>query len=176
MIKEELGIAELAKYVGIQSQSIYVRLRDKNNKLQSYVVPNKTPTHIRKEAIAEVFGKDIESLERGTIQHTIQHTRTATEENEAEFLRFKIKTLETMLADKDKQIADKDDYILKQQKQIDQKGEEVQQLITLLSQEQALNLQKKEYIEKLEMKALPSADDNKREWSIFSIFKKRIKE
>lgn len=180
MIKEELSISELAKYVGIQSQSIYLRLKDKNNIIQKYVVENSSPKRIRKEAIVEVYNKKIDLKEENTIQSTTQQEVRPADLQEIEFLKFKISTLETRIEDKekiivekDKQIADKDNYISSQKFELDRKGEEIDRLMTLLSQEQALNSQKKQKIDELEMKALPTAEDNKKSWSILEIFKKK---
>lgn len=176
MINDELGIAELARYAGIQSQSIYVRLRDEKNKIQKYVVPNSSPIRIRKEALPDVFGKPLEIKENNTIQHTIQQENKSDNLHELELLKNKISFLEQRLQDKDqliiekeKQITDKDDYISKQQN-------EIENLMTLLGQEQALHLQMKKQIDELEIKALPTAEDNKKGWNIFGMFKKKVKE
>lgn len=176
MIKDELEVAEFVKYLGIQTQSIYRRLQDKNNKLQAYVVPNTEKVKIRKEALQDIYGKNLAELEKSTTQQTTQQSETSTPAGDLELLNFKIATLESMLSDKEKQIADKDNYIIKQQEQIDQKGQEIEQLMTLLSQEQALNMRNQKYIDTLESKPLLSSGDNTKSWSLFSIFKRKIKE
>lgn len=174
MIKDELEVAEFVKYLGIQTQSVYRRLQDKENRLQAYVVPNTKKVRIRKEALQDIYGKNLAELEKLTTQPTTQQAETPTPASDLELFKLKIDTLELRLADKDKQIADKDDYIKKQQEQIDKKGEEIEKLMTLLGQEQALNLQKQNIIDDMEKRPLlASADDNKKKWSFFPFFKSK---
>lgn len=147
MIKDELEVAEFVKYLGIQTQSVYRRLQDKENRLQAYVVPNTKKVRIRKEALQDIYGKNLAELEKSTTQSTTQQEETPTPAMDLEIFKIKITNLEERLADKEKQLADKESYILKQQEQIDQKSKEINDLVKLVTQEQTLNLQMQKRID-----------------------------
>ena len=75
-IKEELYVSELAEILDIRTQSIYERLKKKNNIIQNYIVPDSDPVRLYKAVIEEVYNKDIQKLERrGKHNYTRYFTR-----------------------------------------------------------------------------------------------------
>lgn len=63
-IKNELYVSELAEIINIRTQSIYERLKKKDNIIQQYIVPNSEPVRLYKAVIEKVYNKNLLELER----------------------------------------------------------------------------------------------------------------
>lgn len=63
-IKNELYVSELAEIINIRTQSIYERLKKKDNIIQQYIVPDSEPVKLYKAVIEKVYNKSLLELER----------------------------------------------------------------------------------------------------------------
>lgn len=184
-INEELYVSELAEILDIRTQSIYERLKKENNIINKYRVPDTDPVKLYKAVIEEVYKKDLKDLEQQeneTLQSTLQGTeeeqnKNPLHENESKENYLKvIAVLEKQVEQQKKDLETKDKIILS----ITERLAESQNLV---NQQQQLALADKKSMLELEekIKLLEQPKDNIEEpqenkWSIFSIFKKKLKE
>ena len=61
-MKDTLSINEVAELAKVTTQSIYKRLKKKDNPIQAYVVMEGNQTMLKKEVLSEIYNKQIEGV------------------------------------------------------------------------------------------------------------------
>lgn len=147
MEEELLTIAKVAELAKVSKQSIYKRV---NNTLSNYVVEVDNQRMLKKEVLAEVYHVDVE-------QQNQQNVST----DEQQLSTVKIELLERMLAEKDAEIerlrADSRaeieraradiDYFKNELAKANERSENDQQIIKMLTTKQTLEIEQKETTE-----------------------------
>ena len=147
MEEELLTIAKVAELAKVSKQSIYKRV---NNTLSNYVVEVDNQRMLKKEVLAEVYHVDVE-------QQNQQNEST----DEQQLSTVKIELLERMLAEKDAEIerlrADSRaeieraradiDYFKNELAKANERAENDQQIIKMLTTKQTLEIEQKETTE-----------------------------
>lgn len=158
-MKDTLSISEVADLAEVSSQSIYKRLKKKDNPIHSYVVMEGNQTMLKKEILSEIYKKQIEGVELCNYQPSLKVDQPKAEEqqeakeskesaiykkyNESEtasykvieILREQIKMQNEEIQQKNKIIADLNDRLADSQRMLDQ-----QQRLSLADKQEILML------------------------------------
>lgn len=190
---EYMSISAFAEVVGVSTQNIYERIRKKDNAIQRYIMPNSKPVKIHNSAVKELYNKTLQRPLSSALQsedksgntegmgelglplHTPStETQRVQDENNA-YLKV-IAVLENQIEQQKKDLENKDKIIAS----ITERLKDSQKL---LDQQQQLALADKKNMTELENKIRlleqPQSNEElavQKKWSIFSIFKGRVKE
>ena len=143
-MKDTLSINEVAELADVTTQSIYKRLKKKDNPIQAYVVMEGNQTMLKKEVLSEIYNKQIEGVGLCNYQPSCkvdqpvaeehieqQQTKENTKESKGEatetasfkvieILREQIKIQNEEIQQKNKVIADLNERLAESQKMLDQ--------------------------------------------------------
>lgn len=161
-MKDTLSINEVAELAKVTTQSIYKRLKKKDNPIQAYVVMEGNQTMLKKEVLSEIYNKQIEGVglcnyqpslkvdqpikeehaeQQKTKEETIENKKEASETASfkvIEILREQIKMQNEEIQQKNKVIADLNERLADSQRMLDQ-----QQRLSLADKQQILMLEEK---------------------------------